>query len=323
MRTIAILNQKGGVGKTTTSVNLAAAASNAGQRVMIVDLDPQSHASLHLGIELGPTEANLYDLFVNGTPVAEIAREAAETLTLLPAGVDLVGAELEMADKHERERILQKALQPYRSEYDLCIIDCAPSLGLLTVNALVAADEVIIPLQAHFFALQGLGRLLETVTAVRESLNPQLRVAGVVMSMFERGTRLAQEVSEDVQRFFASANASDAWYGAKIFASRIRRNIKLAECPSFGQTIFQYAPRSKGAQDYQSLADEILNPDTPESLSTPPVRSADADDVAPNTEARETIERPIPDGIITAPPKNVGTQTAGSSQSRDDGTATT
>ncbi|MGE3182827.1 MAG: ParA family protein, partial [Phycisphaerae bacterium] len=154
-----------------------------------------------------------------------------------------------------------------------------------------------------FFALQGLGRLLETITAVREALNPNLRVAGVVMTMFERGTKLAQEVSEDVHRFFTAANATDAWHGARIFAARIRRNIKLAECPSFGQTIYQYAPNSKGAEDYGALADEVINPDTPSSLLQPRVVTADADDVAPTPEAREMVDKPIPEGIITAPPK--------------------
>ncbi len=258
MRSIAIINQKGGVGKTTTAVNLAAALAHVGQRILLVDLDPQAHATVHLGIELGPTEVSIYDVLTRGTPLADAARRLDNNLVVIPAHIDLVGAELELAEREQRETALARVLRPYEAGFDWCLVDCPPSLGLLTVNALAAVEEVVIPLQPHFLGLQGLGRLLETVALVRQSLNPALRVSGVVLCMFEKGTRLAQEVCDDVTRFLAAASPDDPWHGARVFSTIIRRNIKLAECPSFGQTVFDYAPSSHGAADYRALADELL-----------------------------------------------------------------
>ena len=263
MRSIAIINQKGGVGKTTTAVNVSAALARQGQRVLLLDLDPQAHATMHLGLELGPNDLSIYDTIVSGTPLAEIAHGVAENLVVIPSHVDLVEAELDLAGRDRRETVLERALGPYQSGFDFCIADCAPSLGLLTINALAAVREVIIPLQPHFLALQGLGRLLQTVSLVRQALNPGLRVSGIVLCMYERGTRLAQEVVDDVTGFVANAAPDDAWCGARVFSTAIRRNIKLAECPSFGQTIFDYAPSSHGAEDYLSLAQEILAAGTP------------------------------------------------------------
>lgn len=258
MRSIVFMNQKGGVGKTTTAVNVAAGLALEGQRVLLVDIDPQAHATLHLGIETGPGRPSVYDLLIRGARFDEVARDGPERLTVLPAHIDLVAADNELAEISDRELVLARALEPQRGRFDFLLLDCPPSLNLLTVNALAAADEVIIPLQPHFLALQGLGKLLETVSLVRGVLKPALRVSGIVFCMDERGTRLAQEVFADVSQYVREAEFQDAWFGARVFDARIRRNIRLAECPSFGRTIFDYAPRSHGAQDYRALANEIL-----------------------------------------------------------------
>lgn len=258
MRPIAMINQKGGVGKTTTAVNVAAALARAGQRILLLDLDPQAHTTMHLGIEPAPGEPGVYDILVNDTSAAAALRKVADNLTVIPAHIDLVAAELEVARRPERELILRHALQPLRDQFDILIIDCPPSLGTLTINALAAVEDVIIPLQPHFLGLQGLGKLLETVSLVRDVLNPPLRIVGVVLCMYEKATRLAQEVDNDICQFIARASPDDPWHGARVFATRVRRNVKLAECPSFGQTIFDYAPSSHGAADYDALAREVL-----------------------------------------------------------------
>ncbi len=275
MRSIAILNQKGGVGKTTTAVNLAAALARAGSRILLIDLDPQSHATLHLGVE-SDRRRTIYDVLAHETALVDVARTVDERLELVPAVVDLVGAELELADRSQREHVLARALHPVRDRFDLVLVDCPPALGLLTVNALAAVGEVLIPLQPHFLALQGLGRLLETIALVRRELNPVLRVTGVVLCLYEKGTRLAQEVQDDVARFLAAAEPDTAWYGARVLEPPIRRNIKLAECPSFGQTIFQYAPGSHGAEDYLALARAVLAaaPDAPPAAAATLPRAA-------------------------------------------------
>ncbi len=269
MRSIAVINQKGGVGKTTTAINVAAGLARQGQRVLLLDLDPQAHASLHLGVQLASDEPNVYDVLTRRLSLAQVCITIGERLSLVPASIDLVGVDLQLHQQAHHERVLADALAPFNEAFDFCLVDCPPALGLLTVCGLAAVEEVLIPLQPHFFALQGLGRLLETVTAVRRSLNSRLRVGGVVLCMHERGTKLAQEVAEDVAQFLRGAATTDAWFGARLFETRIRRNIKLAECPSFGQTVFDYAPDSHGAEDYAALAGEIL------AMNNPPAGSKD------------------------------------------------
>jgi chromosome partitioning protein len=259
MQRIAVINQKGGVGKTTTTANLAAAAAEAGRRVLLIDLDPQSHLSLYFGLEVADEQPVVFDVLTEGASLADVVCNVRERLDLAPASIDLAGVELALAATPGREVILREALDKLSDRYDLVLIDCPPSLGVLTVNALVSANEVLIPLQAHFLALQGLGKLLDTVTLVRQRINPQLRVLGVVLCMFESGTRLASEVVEDLTQFLESARGTEhPWADAQVYQPYIRRNIKLAESSSYGQTIFEYAPKSNGALDYADLAQAIF-----------------------------------------------------------------
>jgi len=264
MRSIAVINQKGGVGKTTTAVNLSAALSEAGQRVCLMDLDPQAHASLHLGLALREGEKSIYDVLTGDTTLAEVRRQISQNLWVIPAHLDLAAAEMELAGEVGREVILRDKLvadlatydQP---PYDYLLMDCAPSLGVLTLNALTAVDEVFLPLQPHFLALHGLSKLLRTIDIVAQRLNPTLKLTGVVLCMYESGTRLAAEVTNDVEEFFSRRTTSPAvWSQAQSFTTRIRRNIRLAEAPSFGQSIFDYAPQSHGAEDYRRLAREVM-----------------------------------------------------------------
>src|SRR5262245_33082514 len=259
MRTIAVINQKGGVGKTTTTVNLAAALAAAGKRVCVLDLDPQAHASTHLGVEPDGTLPSLYDVLVSNKPLAEVRRSADENLWLLPSDINLAAAEVELAGIVGREVILREALAADPETFDFVLMDCGPSLGVLTLNALAAADEVFIPLQPHFLALHGLGKLLETTGLVARRINPALKVGGIVLCLYEATTKLAAEVVTDLKAFLdQSRGAGVPWANARVFDTKIRRNIKLAECPSFGQSIFAYAPKSPGATDYAALAGEVL-----------------------------------------------------------------
>ncbi|HEY1187567.1 MAG TPA: AAA family ATPase [Gemmata sp.] len=270
MRTIAVINQKGGVGKTTTTVNLAAALALAGKRVCVIDMDPQAHASTHLGAEPDGTLPSLYDVLVSGKPLAEVRRTVGDNLSLIPSDINLAAAEVELAGIVGREVILREAMAVEGQEFDYVLMDCGPSLGVLTLNALAAADEVFIPLQPHFLALHGLSKLLETTALVARRINPKLIVAGVVVCLYDAATKLAQEVVSDLTAFLGrSRGANVPWAGAKVFDTRIRRNIKLAECPSFGKSVFGYAPKSSGAADYAALANEVMG--VPPAVAAPVV----------------------------------------------------
>ncbi|MEW4453529.1 AAA family ATPase [Bremerella sp. JC817] len=259
MRSIAILNQKGGVGKTTTAVNLASAIAREGHKVCVMDLDPQAHASLHLGIGVAAGSESIYQVLMGEATLEQVRHEAGENLWCIPAHLDLAAAEMELAGEVGREMILRDALELHGEQYDYLIIDCPPSLGVLTLNALACVGEVFLPLQPHFLALHGLSKLLRTVDIVSKRINPTLRLSGVVLCLFESGTRLAGEVAGDVHDFFDKGSSEGkTWATAEVFQTRIRRNIRLAEAPSFGQSIFDYDPNSNGAEDYANLAREVL-----------------------------------------------------------------
>jgi chromosome partitioning protein len=232
--------------------------AGAGQKVCLVDLDPQAHASLHLGVSAADGEPTVYDVLAGEVDVAQALRGVTDHLFVLPSHLDLAAAELELADQPHRELILRDRLQTESGRFDYCLIDCPPSLGVLTLNALTAVDEVLLPLQPHFLALHGLSKLLKTIEIVSHRLNPRLKLGGVVLCMYEAGTKLAAEVSTDVATFLANqSDPQSAWSQSVLFATRIRRNIRLAEAPSHGQSIFEYAPHSHGAVDYRQLAEEI------------------------------------------------------------------
>ncbi|HAY78329.1 MAG TPA: chromosome partitioning protein ParA [Planctomycetaceae bacterium] len=258
MRSIAIINQKGGVGKTTTAVNLAAALADEGQRVCVIDLDPQAHASLHLGLALNADDPSIYDVLTGETKISEVTQQVNDRLWVAPAHLDLAAAELELANEVGREVILRDKLVAEEQPFDVLILDCPPSLGVLTLNALTTVKEIVLPLQPHFLALHGLSKLLRTIEIVTKRLNADLRLTGVVLCMYDSGTRLAAEVTHDVSEFFeAHAQGNSVWSDARIFEARIRRNIRLAEAPSFGKSIFDYAPTSNGAEDYRQLGLEL------------------------------------------------------------------
>jgi chromosome partitioning protein len=238
--------------------NLGAAIAARGCNVCLIDLDPQAHLTLHFNIEPGPKTLSVYDILSGRAGFADACVKVDEHLTVVPSVIDLAAAEVELAGTVGREQILRDSMEAQPQPFQLVMIDCPPSLGLLTLNALAAADEVFIPLQPHFLALQGLGKLLETVSLVQRRINPGLRVGGVVLCLYETATRLAAEVVADMSGFFeANRGAKCAWANAHIFSNVIRRNVKLAECPSHGMTIFQYDASCNGAADYKALADEF------------------------------------------------------------------
>ena len=265
MRTIALMNQKGGVGKTTTTVNLGAALAERGRRVLLIDLDPQAHLTITYGVDPDDPDhaATLYEVMTGEAGLLTAVRQldvgdVPGEIHLLPGSLDLAGLEAELAETEGRQLRLRNAVAKADHDYDYVLLDCPPSLGLLTVNALAMAGEVVIPMQAHFLALQGFAKLLETTQLVGGNVNPNLSVTGVILTMFDANTRLGGDVVAELQNFFTEAKGRGLpWSDARLFEPPVRRNIKLAEAPSFGQSILTYDPQSNGAADYRALAAEL------------------------------------------------------------------
>jgi chromosome partitioning protein len=257
-RIISLLNQKGGVGKTTTTVNIAAALAAEGNKILVIDLDPQTHLGLHFGIETDG--ASVYDLLMEeDVTIEDTLLNARTNIDLVTSEVDLAAAESELAAKTDRHDLLSRKLAPIIDKYDYILIDCPPSLGLLTINALAASKELIVPMQTHFLALQGVSRLFETVSMLAGGLNPELQVTGIVLCMHEGHTNLGREVVADLEEFFEASRMQNVpWKNCEILQPPIRRNVKLAEAPSFGQTIFDYEPDCAGAKDYRKLAQSVI-----------------------------------------------------------------
>lgn len=248
-KVIAVVNQKGGVGKTTTAMNLAAFLSDMGKMVLLVDMDPQGNATSGLGLEKHTLPHGLYEALAKERRIHDVIYNTAhEGLRVVPANKNLAGANVELVDVERREWIMHDLMQELRHGYDYIILDCPPSLGLLTVNGLVSADEILIPVQAEYYALEGLGQLMETIDLIKTHIKPDLQIVGAVITMFDKRTRLSSDVMEELYKYFPD----------KIFRSVIPRSVRLAEAPSFGKSILHYEPRGKAAKAYRKLAEELL-----------------------------------------------------------------
>ena len=249
MRKIAVINQKGGSGKTTTVVNLGTCLAQKGKRVLLVDLDPQSHTTIHLGFEPPNIKNSVYDILIKKMPVADvIVNTSYKNLFLLPSKIELASAEIELVNEIGREVILRDMLKKHRQTFDYIMIDCPPSVGLLTLNALTTSEEIFIPIQAEFFALEGLTKLLQTIDIIRDRLNANLKITGIIITMFDVRKNICKDVVSKVNTHFKK----------KVFKTKIRENVKLAEAPSFGKPINDFAPASHGAEDYKRLAAEVI-----------------------------------------------------------------
>ncbi len=247
---IAVVNQKGGVGKTTSAVNLAAAVGQRGKSVLLVDIDPQGNATSGMGLNKRELTKSSYDVIINGTPAKEVIKHTEfDGVDVLPANMNLAGAELELVDSSKRESNLKNALLLVKGEYDFIFMDCPPSLGLITLNALCAADTVLVPIQCEYYALEGLSQLISTVRQVKRLYNPMLEIEGVLLTMYDGRLNLTQQVVDELKRFFPK----------KVYSTPIPRNVKLSEAPSYGQPVMYYDKRSTGAAAYGSLADEFLS----------------------------------------------------------------
>ena len=289
-RFIAIANQKGGVGKTTTTVNLAASLANFGRRVLVLDMDPQGNASSGLGVAANTLHRGVYEVLMGSMSIEEaITQQASPGVDLLPSGQRLIGAEVELVSALARERILEKAIQPIRDQYDILLADCPPSLGLLTVNTLTAADTVLIPMQCEFYALEGLTQLLNTIKLIQQALNPRLEIEGILLTMFDARLNLSREVAEEARKFFPG----------RVYETVIPRNVRLSEAPSFGKPVLQYDPECSGAQFYLKLAREVL--ELPEDAVPQAVTSQEAEPEAVSEVGDVRAEYPVasPDEYVS------------------------